>query len=146
MKPQIFLRIAGVLQILLALVHLVLPTMFHWQEELARLSLLNRQIFLVHTFFIMLILVLFGVLSIGAADDLMQPGRLQRWVLGGLFTFWTLRLVCQFFVYDSAIWKGNTFLTIGHIGFCCLWFFLVGTYGFALRENRRGALVQQRAL
>ena len=63
MDPEWHLRIAGALQILLALLHLAFPKRFQWKEELARLSPLNRQIFLVHTFFICVVLTLIGALS-----------------------------------------------------------------------------------
>ena len=50
----------------LVVVNLFVPRRFHWREELARLSLLNRQIFQAHSIF--LVLMLGAVL--GAAADL----------------------------------------------------------------------------
>ena len=37
------------LMAVLVVVNLFVPARFHWREELARLSLLNRQIFQAHT-------------------------------------------------------------------------------------------------
>lgn len=135
MKPVTHLRIAGLFQIVLSLLHLSFPARFHWHEELARLSLLNRQIFWVHTFFIMLVLVLFALLSLFAANELVRPGKLPRLVLGGIAGFWAIRLLFQFFVYDSALWRGNTFNTVAHIGFSGLWAYFAFAYGNALFRN-----------
>ena len=63
MTLLLHLRIAGALLLGLAAFHFVLPRELNWDEELARLSLLNRQIFLVHTFFLALILTMMGILS-----------------------------------------------------------------------------------
>ncbi len=132
MDPEWHLRIAGALQILLALLHLAFPRRFQWKEELARLSPLNRQIFLVHTFFICVVLTLIGTLSLLAASTLLEPSRLSRLVLGGFATFWGLRLLCQFFVYDASLWRGQRFNTVMHALFSLLWLYLTGVYLGAL--------------
>ena len=132
MDPEWHLRIAGALQILLALLHLAFPKRFKWKEELARLSPLNRQIFLVHTFFICVVLTLIGALSLLAANTLLEPSRLSRLVLGGFATFWGLRLLCQFFVYDASLWRGQRFNTVMHALFSLLWLYLTGVYLGAL--------------
>ena len=47
---------------MLVVVNLFVPRRFHWREEMARLSLLNRQIFQAHSIFIVLTLALFSAL------------------------------------------------------------------------------------
>ncbi len=134
MDSEWHLRIAGALQILLALLHLAFPRRFQWKEELARLSPLNRQIFMVHTFFICVVLVLFGALSLLAPETLLEPTRLARLVLGGIATFWGLRLLCQWFVYDASLWRGQRFNTVMHVLFTLLWLYLTVVYfGIFLR-------------
>jgi hypothetical protein len=132
MKPELHLRIAGALQIILALLHFYFPFRFRWQEDTAKLSPLNRQIFWVHTFFIMLIMILFGLLSCFATDELIASGRLPRLILGGISFFWLVRLVFQFFVYDSAHWRGSRLHTVAHWGFALLWAYLVFAYSCPL--------------
>src|SRR5687767_6423003 len=73
MSFEFHLRVAGALQIGLAMLHLFFPTGFRWKEELSRLSLLNRQMFLVHTFFVCVILVMMGTLSLLAPKTLVHP-------------------------------------------------------------------------
>jgi hypothetical protein len=132
---ELALRLAGALQIALAAMHVVFPNRFDWKEELARLSLLNRQMFLVHTVFICVVLVLVGSLSLLAPHALLEPTPLSRLVLGGIAAFWGLRLVVQLFVYDTRLWRGNRFNTLVHVVFCVLWAYLVAVYaGAFLRQ------------
>ena len=52
MEPH--LKAIGILLMALASVHIIFPKYFNWKEELRALSLINRQMMLVHTFFIVL--------------------------------------------------------------------------------------------
>jgi hypothetical protein len=132
MNLRIHLQIVGVLQIALALAHIGFPRRFGWRAETARLSLLTRQIFYVHAFFICFILVLFGMLNLLCVDELLKPGLLARAVLSGITLFWATRWVIQFFVYDSQLWKGHRFNTVMHIVFATLWTYFASVYGLAL--------------
>jgi len=132
MNIGIHLKVAGALLLVLAAAHVFFPKRFQWREELSRLSLLNRQIFLVHCFFICLMLVLMGSLSAFYTDALLQPSPLARLVLFGLTLFWGLRLLVQLFVYDRELWRGNRFNTVAHFLFTGLWSYCTAAYGGAL--------------
>jgi len=132
MSLEFHLRLAGALQIALAVLHLFFPKRLHWKEELSRLSLLNRQIFIVHTIFICVVLLLFGALSCFAPQALLQPTPLSRLVLGGFASFWGLRLAFQWFVYDSRLWRGNSFNTLVHVLSTALWIYLASVYAGVL--------------
>jgi len=106
------------------------PKELGWKEDLAKLTLLNRQVFLVHTGFIMLILVLFGVLALGFTADLVAASRLAAAVLGGLTLFWGSRLITQQFIYDRALWRGNRRNTILHILATLFWIYLTAVFGW----------------
>jgi cation transport ATPase len=131
MSVELHLKFAGAVLLLLALLHLAFPRRFNWREELARLSLLNRQIFQVHTFFICLVLTLMGALSAFGSALLLEPTPLARLVLLGFAIFFGARLVCQWFVYDSALWRGQRFNTFMHVAFSALWTYLTSVYAFA---------------
>lgn len=131
MNLEAHLRMAGALQIALALFHFALPRRFAWKTELARLSLLNRQIFLVHTFYVCLVVALIGALSLCAPRALLQPSLLGGLVLAGFALFWIIRLLFQWLVYDSSLWKGNRFNTAMHWLFTALWAYLAGVYAGA---------------
>jgi hypothetical protein len=121
----------------LALAHFAFPRRFQWKEELTRLGPLNRQMFKVHAFFIALVLVLFGALSLLLADELLSPSRLSRALLGGFTLFWALRLYVQLFVYERALWRGDRFNTAVHVVFTAFWTYLVAVYGTALVRQLR---------
>jgi hypothetical protein len=126
------LRIAGLLLLGLSASHAFFPGRLGWKEDLARLTPLNRQIFLVHTFFIVLVVTMMGILSLAFAGELLAPSPLARVVLAGLTLFWGARLVVQWFVYDKSLWKGNRLNTVVHVVFTVLWTYLTAVYGAAL--------------
>jgi hypothetical protein len=133
---ELHLRLAGALQIALAALHLAFPSHLRWKEELPRLSLLNRQIFVVHTIFICFVLVLMGALSLLAPDALLEPTRLSRLVLGGFAAFWALRLVFQWCLYDRQLWRGNTKNTVIHFVFTIAWTYFASVYAAVLLLGR----------
>lgn len=131
------LQIAGAIQIVLAITHAFFPKRFQWKEELARLSLLNRQIFMVHTSFICFMLIMMGALSLFASDALLQPTTLSRLVLGGIASFWFLRLIFQWFVYDWRLWWGNGVNTAIHVLFTVMWTYLTSAYAVVFVSQMR---------
>lgn len=126
------LRFIGVLMAALAVVNFFVPGRLHWREEMARLSLVNRQIFQAHTVFIILTVAMFSVLLLTAAETLLEPTRLSRLVLGGLTLFWGLRMLMQWFFYSPETWRGNQFFTAVHVIFSVTWVYVSGVFGVAL--------------
>ncbi|MFY7938706.1 MAG: hypothetical protein ACOVOQ_15105 [Flavobacterium sp.] len=104
----------------LALVHVIFPKYFNWKKELQFLSLINRQMMMVHTFFIALVVFMMGLLCFSSATELIET-NLGRKISLGLGVFWLIRLFIQFFVYSSKLWKGKKFETLVHIIFALLW-------------------------
>lgn len=124
---HVHLKIIGVLLIALALVHFVFPKYFNWDKELGSLSLINRQMMTVHTFFIALTVFLIGLLCLTSSKELIDT-NLGRKVSLGLGIFWTIRLFIQFFGYSSKLWRGKPFETTLHILFIFLWAYLSFTF------------------
>jgi hypothetical protein len=116
----IHLRIIGFVFMALALVHLVFPRCFRWKEQLMGLSLINRQMMQVHTFFIALVVFLIGLLCSTSATDLVETALGRRIALG-LGIFWGLRALVQWFVYSPDLWRGKRLETTIHILFSVLW-------------------------
>ncbi|HEX2608076.1 MAG TPA: hypothetical protein VHK91_11885 [Flavisolibacter sp.] len=117
---ELHLKIIGFILILLAMIHLAFPRYFKWEAELASLSLINRQLMYVHTFFIALAVFLMGVLCITAAPELITTA-LGRKLSLGLAVFWVVRLYVQVAIYSSRLWKGKPFETAIHVLFLVLW-------------------------
>lgn len=107
----------------LGLVHVIFPTYFNWKEELKSLSLINRQMMQVHTFFIALVVFLMGLLCLTSTKALIET-PLGNTISLGFGLFWLIRLFMQFFVYSPTLWKGKTFETVVHVLFSLLWIYL----------------------
>jgi len=122
------LQFAGAVLLGLSLLHVAMPKRFAWSEELARLSVLNRQIFWVHTFFVVLIVALL----LFYPETLHERTSLARLVTTGLVIFWLARAFVQFFVYSPKLWRGKPFETFVHIAFSLFWLYLVGVLACVL--------------
>lgn len=120
---EIHYKIIGVLLIALAWVHAAFPKYFNWDKELKSLSLINRQMMTVHTFFIAFTILLMGLLCLTSTSELIET-HLGKKISLGLGIFWTVRLFIQFFGYSSELWKGKLFETFMHIIFSLLWAYL----------------------
>lgn len=107
----------------LAVMHAIFPKYFDWTTELKKLSLINKQLMEIHTFFIALIVFLMGLLCISSASELIHSNLGQKIALG-MGIFWGFRLIIQFFGYSAKLWKGKTFETFVHILFSLTWTYL----------------------
>jgi hypothetical protein len=105
---EIHFTIIGFTLILLSIIHVIFPKYFNWDKELNLLSLINKQMIYVHTFFIAITILMIGILCLTSAQELLQT-NLGKKISLGLGIFWTLRLFIQFFGYSSVLWKGKTF-------------------------------------
>lgn len=117
------LSVIGSILVLLGIVHAIFPRYFKWGQELKHLSLINRQMMQTHTFFIALVVALFGVLCITQAKDMVST-PLGRNIALGLAMFWGLRLIFQLFVYSPKLWRGKVFETLVHIVFTIFWVYM----------------------
>jgi hypothetical protein len=117
---ELHLQIIGYLFILLAFIHVVFPKKFEWKKECGSLSLINRQMMYIHTFFIALVVLLMGILCISSYSDLIETPLGQKISLG-FFIFWVIRFFIQFFGYSSELWKGKKFETMVHVVFSIFW-------------------------
>lgn len=115
----IHFRIIGSLLIVLALSHAVFPRYFNWREELRPLSMINRQMMTIHTFFIALSVFLLGLLCLTSGNELMNTPFGKK-ISFGMGLFWITRFFIQFFGYSPDLWKGKRFETIIHVLFSLL--------------------------
>ncbi len=120
---EIHFIIIGIILIPLSIIHVIFPKYFDWAKELKVLSLINRQMIYVHTFFIALTILMMGILCLTSAQELTQT-HLGKKISLGLGIFWALRLVMQFFGYSSVLWKGKVFETTIHIFFTLMWTYM----------------------
>jgi hypothetical protein len=126
-------KIIGIILVFLAVIHAAFPRYFKWQEDLKPLSLINRQMMIIHTFFVALVVFLIGIMCLTNSHDLVETKFGQQISLG-IGLFWGIRLIIQFVGYSSKLWKGKTFETIMHILFSLLWAYL--TWAFLVVGSR----------
>ncbi|MEO0330430.1 MAG: hypothetical protein AAF223_01915 [Bacteroidota bacterium] len=124
---ELQLKIVGGLLIALATIHIIFPRYFRWKEELATVSLVNRQIMYIHTLFIALVLLLMGLLCLTSSTELIATVLGKR-IAAGLGFFWLIRLFVQFVGYSSKLWRGKTFETTVHVLFSLLWLYFIAVF------------------
>ncbi|MFZ1676505.1 MAG: hypothetical protein WAT91_04475, partial [Saprospiraceae bacterium] len=79
---ELHLKIIGLLLIVLAFIHIIFPKYFKWKQELSTLSIMNRQMMYVHSFFIAFTVFLMGVLCLTSVTDLIHTTLGRRISLG----------------------------------------------------------------
>ena len=127
---EIHLKVIGILFILLSFIHFIFPSYFKWKEELVHLSLINRQLMYVHTFFIALVVFMIGLLCLTSSKDLMTT-TLGRKIALGLTIFWgyspisSVLRIFPSFVVGKTIRNGDSYL-VCHFLDLCEWGVLVG--------------------
>jgi hypothetical protein len=131
-SPSLHLQVAGAMLVAVGLGHVALPKALGWSAEMTRLSLLNRQVSYVHTFFIGMACVQFGLLALFAHAELLRGGHLARAVLTGAVAFWGGRLLVQLLVFDSSLWRGRLLTVGGHLAFVGLWTYETAVFGWPL--------------
>lgn len=128
------LQIIGILLMLLAFIHIGFPKYFNWKEEQESLSLINKQMMNVHTFFIALVVFLIGLLCLSSTNELIETNLGKRVSLG-LGVFWSVRLFFQLFVYSPKLWKGKKFETSMHIIFTLFWIYMTTIFFLIYYNN-----------
>ena len=118
---ELFLRIIAVAQLALAVLSFFLPRILNWKPDIARMSLLVRDVFVIHSWFISLTLIIWGVLTWRFAHEMAHaPTELSRWLAGAIGIFWGIRCVLQWLHYDRSHWHGIPSRTVMH------WMLFVG--------------------
>jgi len=98
---------AGAIQLLDVAANFVLPRRIHCRENLARVSPVMRQVFLVHWLYLVLVLAIFGVVCLRFAPELAGGSALGRFLSGALALFWLLRAAIQVFYFDPEFRRRN---------------------------------------
>lgn len=118
-------------QTAVAFLNMNLTRLLGWQDEVAALPLLLREVFQVHKWFISITLWIFALVTFcfasrfAAGDDL-----LARTLAGGIAIFWGVRTYIQVGYYSGSHWHGIPSRTAVHIILFFAYLFLTLTYGF----------------
>jgi len=123
------IQLAGALHLLVAGANFVLPGILHYRENLARVSPIIRHIFLVHAFYIVLVLVGFAAACLFFPHELCGASALGRFVAGFLAVFWSLRVVIQTGFYDQATKREHP---VANLFFTCVFLYFAAIFTLAL--------------
>jgi hypothetical protein len=107
MVVEAHVKIMGLLMLTLAAANALLPGRLRWREELKRLSPLNRQVFVMHAVFVVLITTLLGLMTLVYSPELLERTTLARGVMIGLGVFWGARFLVQACVCATPSWRGS---------------------------------------
>jgi hypothetical protein len=95
--------IAGAVHLSIAVSNFWVPGLFHYRENLVKLSAIVRQVFIVHSIYMVLVLLGFSGLCFFFAPQLAGGSSLGRALSGFLAIFWLLRVGLQFGFYDKDV-------------------------------------------
>ena len=123
LELTIWLQTAAAIQLAVAILNLFLVRILNWKEELARLPLLIREVFQVHSWFISLTLLIFAAMTWRFAGETAQTlDPFCRSMAAAIGIFWGTRFVLQFVYYSGSHWRGRLERTLIHLA-------LLLTYG-----------------
>ena len=131
------LRFSGVLLILLGVSHAFFDRRLSWRSDIQKLSVVNRQIFTVHWFYVALLLVMLGLLFTLLAPELLRPERLTQAIFLATTIVWAIRLFMQWFVFERALWRHDRVNRAIHYLLTAVWIYLLTVNGVALMRVLR---------
>jgi hypothetical protein len=132
------LEIVGGVLIALGISHLALPRILGWRQGFATLGKLDREVSYVHSYFIGLACVLWGLFPLLAGHEMLARGSVTSLVLVGAAIFWMSRLIVQLIVFNHHASDSTTWL-IASVGGTLLWLWIAGTWVWALSVQFRAA-------
>jgi hypothetical protein len=122
------LWLAGFVQVAMAFANLFIPKKLNYRENLSLVAPIIRQIFVVHSVYIVGVVMLFAVLTFGFAPELASGHGLGRFLAAAMAIFWLFRTPVQLLYYDASLRRTNR---LGDVAFTSAALFLTITYGAA---------------
>ncbi|MGA8223877.1 MAG: hypothetical protein WB780_19670 [Candidatus Acidiferrales bacterium] len=119
------LWVAGTVQVAIALANFFLSGKLKYRENLARVEPIIRQIFLVHSRYIVGIVLLFAAVTFGFTTELASGHGLGRFLAASMAIFWFCRVPLQLFYYDPGLRRANR---AGDAAMTLALLFLAATY------------------
>ena len=124
--------LAGVAHFGILIASATVPFALNWRESFKGLPPLLRQLFWVYGFFIVLMIIAFGLISLVHAETLaMAASPLARTVCGLIAVFWFARLMVQFFVFEARSYLVNWVYRLGYHGLTVVFVYLVLVFTYA---------------
>jgi hypothetical protein len=112
----------------IAVANVFLPKKLDYHGNLSRVAPIIRQVFVVHSLYIVGVVLLFAAVTIGFAAELASGRGLGRFLAAAMALFWLCRAPVQLLYYDAALRRTNR---AGDVAFTLAALFLTVTYGAA---------------
>ena len=93
---------AAIGQLAIAVINLQLVRLLGWEDDLSKVSVLVREVFHVHKWFISIILVIFAVMTLRFSSELAGGSEMGRWLAGCIGGFWATRTWMQWGFYSAS--------------------------------------------
>ena len=123
---ELFLRLAALAQLGVALLNLFLVRIMKWERDLGSAPLLIREVFQIHIYFISITLAIFGAVTWRFAAEIATASQpICIWLAIGIGAFWAVRSVMQWSHYSAVHWRGDRLRTVIH------WMLFLGYGAFA---------------
>ncbi|MEY2585719.1 MAG: hypothetical protein QOD80_1745 [Verrucomicrobiota bacterium] len=123
---ELFLRLAALAQLGVAILNLFLVRIMKWERDLASAPLLIREVFQIHIYFISITLAIFGALTWRFAGEIATAAHpVCIWLAIGIGVFWAVRSMMQWTHYSAVHWRGDRIRTLIH------WMLFLGYGAFA---------------
>ncbi len=110
---------AGGVQLMIVAANVVVPKILCYGENLAKVSRIVRQVFVLHSIYILLVLIFFSGLCLFFAPELASGSGLGRFLSASMAAFWLLRALLQFLYVDADVkrklWLGNLAYTLATV-------------------------------
>jgi len=122
------LWIAGLVQLAIVVGNFVIPQKLNYGENLAQVAPIIRQIFFVHSGYVVGIVLFFAAVSFGFPRELTSGRGLGRFLAASMAVFWICRIPLQLFYYDAKLRRANR---VGDLAMILALVFLSLTYAAA---------------
>ena len=123
---ELFLQLAAVAQLGVAILNLFLVRIMKWERDLASAPLLIREVFQIHIYFISITLAIFGTVTWRFAAEIANAAHpICVWLAIGIGAFWAIRSIMQWSHYSAVHWRGDRMRTLIH------WTLFLGYGAFA---------------
>lgn len=119
---------AGIIQLIIAAANFLLPQKLQYDQHLPKMPDILRQIFIIHSIYIVLVLLGFSGLCLFFAPELIYGSPLGKFLACWMAIFWMPRAFIQIFYYSPEIKRQNRF---ANAAFTLSFFYLGGVFSIA---------------
>jgi hypothetical protein len=127
--------ISGAGQLALAVGSLTIPRVLKWNEKLAAIEPLLRQMFWTYAGYILSINISFGIISLIAPSELINHSNLARYLTILIAIYWLARVLIQVFYFDKSSAPRGQIYVLGEILLMTAFVFFSLSYGLAALYN-----------